>query len=406
MPVELRETLHRAAAVPAEPVDLDRLLARGRRRRRTRQLTVTTGAFALVGAMVATGVLVAPDQAPPPVETPARLTGLPPGWSELPPPPEARWGAATAWTGEQLIVWGGAAQDYSGQLRADGFVFDGSGWSELAPGPLPARVRPATAWTGEELLVWGGTTSSGEPFGDGAAYAPGTGRWRSLPAAPIDARVPLSVWTGRELIVWGTTERRPGEFRDGAVYDPATDGWRPIADGPIDLTDATAVWTGTEMIVFGAELDGGNVSATETAIGAAYDPETDTWRLLPDSPLSPQASTASWTGTELIAWDYLLGAAAYDPARDAWRTLPAVPLAAAECWPASVPVDGAVFGEYCGQMVIYDTRGGSWRGVSGAASAGGGQDSAWFTAVPADPVVLLLGRDASGPVLRAYRYQR
>ena len=49
------------------------------------------------------------------------------------------------------------------------------------------------------------------------------------------------------------------------------------------------------MIVFGAALHGGNVPETETAIGAAYDPSTDRWRRLPDSPLSPQASTAAWT---------------------------------------------------------------------------------------------------------------
>lgn len=414
MPTDLREVLHEAAAVPGDPLDLERVLVRGRRHRNRRRVGAVAGAFALVAA-VAAGVLVIPgtatDQPRPAGSSPVRFDALPAGWTELPAPPQARHDAATAWTGERLLVWGGTASAESSGARADGFGFDSrtGRWEELAPSPLGPRIGPAAAWTGDELLVWGGGSPAGtRRYADGAGYDPERDAWRELPPAPISGRAPLSVWTGRELIVWGTSQRGNDIPIDGAAYDPATDRWRTIAEGPIALTDATAVWTGQEMVVFGAVLDSYNRADTDSAVGAAYDPATDRWRQLPDSGLSPQASTAAWNGEELIAWDYRLAAAAYDPAADSWRPLPDVPGRTAECWPASAPVGGEVFGEYCGAMVVYDRQAGRWRDVPRAEFAGWGRDPAargwWFTLVPADPVVVLLGRVGDDAVAAfAYR---
>jgi N-acetylneuraminic acid mutarotase len=314
-----------------------------------------------------------------------------------------------------LIVWGGYV--YSGfsdeTVKGDGFKFDprSNTWEPIAASPLQGRSVPATVWTGRELLIWGGSQDPDHQsfFEDGAAYDPRTDSWRVLPRAPISARAGLSVWTGRELIVWGTAVRadlpwRAGVAdsppRDGAAYDPETDSWRPISDAPVEMSDATAVWTGREMIVFGAALDGNNRSETETAIGAAYDPATDGWRKLPDSNLSPNASTAAWNGAEMIAWDYLHNTAAYDPRTDSWRNLPSVPLDDYECHPRSVPLGDRVFGNYCGLTALYEPSKDRWRDVSRRGFAGWG-----FSLVGADPVVLLLGRnvDTQKEIFVAFR---
>ncbi len=92
-------------------------------------------------------------------------TSLPVGWSELPPPPEVRTGTATGWTGSQMLVWGG--YEYTGYgdeaSQNDGFVYDASSrtWSPIAAGPLDGRSDPAFAWTGDELLIWGGRFEGG-----------------------------------------------------------------------------------------------------------------------------------------------------------------------------------------------------------------------------------------------------
>jgi hypothetical protein len=300
--------------------------------------------------------------APAPVDLAALL---PVGWSQLPAPSEVRSEAVTAWTGSELIVWGGYVFDGSGNKtpRDGGFAFDAasSTWTELPASPLDARAAAGSVWTGSELVVWGGWDGGTGVFGDGATYDPVTRTWRTLPAAPIEAKAPLAVWTGREMVVWGTAVRFPSAPMDGAAYDPASGSWRRIADAPIRLTDATAVWSGEEMIVFGAALDGNNHAETETAVGAAYDPETDTWRELPASDLSPQAHTTAWPGAgEMVAWDYEHASAAYDPASDAWRTLGRVPLEFSECYPQSVAIEGYVFGNFCGQLALYSVNEDAW----------------------------------------------
>jgi hypothetical protein len=325
-------------------------------------------AFAVFGAAVVFAWnVVTPERAPRPQPRPAvdLASELPVGWSELPPPPEVRSGAATAWTGSELLIWGG--YEYVGSNEdpdAGGFAFDAASrrWERLPAPPLDGRSDPAYAWTGRELVIWGGWDGGfRDPpyFDDGAAYDPVARTWRILPAAPLAARAPFAVWTGAELIVWGSTDRFD-RMRDGAAYDPASDTWRRIADAPTDVTDGSAVWSGEEMIVFGAALDGNNRADTLTAIGIAYDPVSDTWRELPPSGLSPQAMTASWLGDELIAWDYEHASAAYDPGTDGWRPLPAVPLKFSECRPVSVATTRAVFGEFCGETIVFSRGESRW----------------------------------------------
>ena len=310
---------------------------------------------------------VAPRR-PRPVPAVDLAAELPAGWSELPAPPEVRSDAATAWTGSELLVWGG--YEYVGgdeDPGADGFMFDAAArrWKAMPPSPLEGRSGSAFAWTGGELLIWGGWDGGfRDPpyFNDGAAYDPIARTWRMLPAAPIEARTAFSVWTGEELIVWGSTERA-ARRRDGAAYDPVTNTWRTIADGPTDITDGSAVWTGDEMIVFGAALDGNNHADTPTAIGIAYDPAADSWRQLPPSDLSPQAMTAVWLDDELIAWDYDQASAAYDPIDDVWRPLERVPLAFSECLPVSVATSRTMFGEFCGKTVAFSMDENAWHRI-------------------------------------------
>ncbi|MDP9327967.1 MAG: hypothetical protein M3P10_07150 [Actinomycetota bacterium] len=324
-----------------------------------------------------------PSGPPPAVD----LSTLPEGWTELAAPPEIRTGAAQVWTGSELLVWGGTPSTGSERPENDGIAYVAAtdSWEEIPPAPIAARSYAASAWTGTELLVWGGwdgSWSGNEPgtLGDGAAYDPATHRWRELPPAPIDARVPLFAWTGDELIVWGTSFRTDDRPLDGAAYEPASDSWRSIADGPIELTDATGAWTGSEMIVFGAALHGGNFPETPTAIGAAYDPSADTWRELPASDIDPNANTANWLAGRLIAWDYSEHTSAYSPDPDTWTSLAGPPVDACEDTPQGVSADGFIFGELCAEQIIIRPGEDRWHNVTrrdlpftpgGFAAAGG-----------------------------------
>jgi hypothetical protein len=335
-----------------------------------------------------------PNGAPSVSLTGVDLSSIPEGWTELPPPPEIRTGAAQAWTGSQLLIWGGWSGWSDEQPpERDGIAFDVSSntWGAIPPAPIPGRSFPASGWTGTELLVWGGWDGSysGEEPGtlsDGAAYDPATQQWRLLPPSGLTPRAPLSVWTGEELIVWGTSLRTKNRPLDGAAYDPASDSWRTIPEGPIELTDAVGVWTGTEMIVFGAALHGGNFPETPTAIGAAYDPARDTWRQLPESDIDPNANTASWLDDRLIAWDYSEHTSAYSPDAEAWTSLTGPPVDACEDVPTSVTAEGFVFGELCGELVVMLPGEDGWHNVTR-------RDLQFWPAAfaPVDDLVFVLG---------------
>lgn len=268
------------------------------------------------------------------------------------------------WTGTELVYWGGESE-YGDQVHDDGAAFNPATgiWRTLAASPLSPRSGAAAVWTGEEVLIWGGGQDAA---GDGAAYDPAADEWRTIRDSPLGPRIPVgAVWTGTEMLVWGSASRA-AEAVDGAAYDPASDTWRDLPPAPFPLNEASVAWTGEELIAFGALLDGNNWSETEHARGAAFDPATGAWRVLPPYPFSPQASTAVWTGSELVVWDYELRTAAYDPALDEWRPLPDLPLDFSECYPSGAVGEGVVFAWHCGRAALLDLANDSWQLVRGA----------------------------------------
>lgn len=292
------------------------------------------------------------------------------GWTELPAPPQVREEAANAWTGQELVWWGGHEQTSDAPPLADGFIFDPStmAWSSMPAAPI-ARSGASAVWTGSEVLFWGGWDSvSGGLAADGAAFDPATLRWRAIPAAPLEPRAPAAVvWTGSEMIVWGggPGSDRSQTFTDGAAYDPIDDTWHPISRAPIGLNLASGVWTGTEMIVFGSNLNGGNIADTVTSVGETYDPATDTWLSIAPSSLSPQATSAVWVGDRMLAWDYDLHAQAYSPQIDSWSDPETMPMEPSECYPDSAVVGGVVFAWFCGEAATWDPGSGDWQRVRG-----------------------------------------
>lgn len=129
---------------------------------------------------------------------------------------------------------------------------DERAWDQLADQPEASPDGAVVAWTGEELLVWGGAADRPRPGGH--AYAPATGHWRPIPPAPItpSGRRPTATWTGSELYVWGSRVV-DGSYRVPAIalYDPAEDRWEappqpPTGTGP----HGPMIWTGSSLFTW------------------------------------------------------------------------------------------------------------------------------------------------------------
>lgn len=162
------------------------------------------------------------------------------------------------------------------------------------------------------------------------------GHWSELPAAPIDGRTGASVvWTGTELLAWGglSVAGPAVAHADGAAYNPQTGEWRMLPAAPLSPRSNQAfAWDGTEMLVWGGY--DGRPAATDGVAddGAAYDPTSNRWRPLPPAPLSARAGAlAVWTGTTMVVLGgYADGSgqpprdgAAYNPATDRWTPISA-----------------------------------------------------------------------------------
>lgn len=282
--------------------------------------------------------------------------------------PQGRTRHTAAWTGAEMIVWGG--QTASGQLTSTGGRYDPTSdqWVSTPDSSAPLARRDHTAvWTGAEMIVWGGELESREVANTGGRYRPGAPAWTATVNAPASdvpspRRDHTALWTGTEMIVWGGRDELQF-LSTGARYRPADDTWSPVsaANAPQARIRHTAVWTGEEMIVWGGELEGGQLTNT----GARYRPSTNTWASLPASgaPLARRDHAAVWTGTEMIIWGGEIQGgqlthtgARYDPLTNTWT--PVSPLPA----PAARTAHTAVWTGY--EMIV-------WGGTDGVVGSTG-----------------------------------
>ncbi len=289
------------------------------------------------------------------------LGSIPIGWTELPTAPATLPGAADLWTGSELLVWGGSharSQDYT--PSAEGFSFDpvARAWTSVPPAPLPGSDALA-AWTGTEAIFVG--VGDDPATLQGEAFDPETRTWRVLPPSPLTPRTgAVVVWTGSEVIVWGGGDRGDPSNQNGAAYDPTADSWRRIAEAPLGLNQADGFWTGTRMIVFGSLLDERNVADTRHAVGASYDPASDSWEEIAPSQLSSQASAAVWVDRRMVAFDYGWRSDAYDPATDSWTPLGDLAFTSGECYPDGAVLAGKVFAFGCGEAASLSPGDRTW----------------------------------------------
>jgi hypothetical protein len=171
-----------------------------------------------------------------------------------------RRGQTAVWTGDAVLLWGGA--DGDGNLLAEGWRYDPSrdAWWPLAskgcPGP---RVGHSAVWTGEEMLLFGGVGAQGERLAAPAAYVPREDRWRAVSAlgAPSPRVGHTAVWTARGMVLWGGHDGVRA-LSDGALHDPWSDRWIALHGCPPREArqDARAVWTGAEVLVVGGTAEG------------------------------------------------------------------------------------------------------------------------------------------------------
>lgn len=232
-----------------------------------------------------------------------------------------------------LYVWCATIDDDPTFWRLDPDRFEASRWSPALNGEewriypnrtLTSTTDPTMVWSGEELLFFCGHGET-EECSWGWGLDPQADRFHRIPQSPNPGRYgQVSVWTGSDMIV----VRGGG----GTAYDPFTREWTPIALSERSVSSHPgAVWTGDEVLLYGSAAD-------PSASGVAYDPRLDAWRDLSSSPLGPsEDQVVAWGDGEMFVFggwsspgtsrggEARQDGAAYEPTSDTWRLLPPLP---------------------------------------------------------------------------------
>jgi uncharacterized protein (TIGR02145 family) len=270
-------------------------------------------------------------------------------WKSLPYPDNfiARDWAATAWTGDEVLYWGGSgggseAQNAKAEGRdmpGNGFYFT-DGWKinpktgefkKMPPSGLPIQIEGyRSVWTGRYLFVWGNTVGT---YGVHKLYDNQTNTWKAVSAtnAPHGNRMLTSlIWTGEEVFTWGGDTYEGNKYMsDGYFYNPTTNKWRKAATSILSPRQVVSiVWTGKEIVIWG----GWGKSATNQLIylndGATYNPVTNQWKRIADNPFHKgQSDKVIWTGKECLFLTTIsenidvkgLFSFAYNPTTNEWR---------------------------------------------------------------------------------------
>ena len=217
------------------------------------------------------------------------------------------------------------------------------GWSPTTRPPLGPRYGSTAVWTGREVIVVGGRADDPCPpnadcaippegaLADGAAYDPGTNQWRPIAPAPIRIDGAFGAVAGGTLFLLVPSRGAAGPEFLG--YDIAADTWsRLAAPAGLDVF-AGLVPLGTGVVAVPGTDELGLVADQR------FDVDTGTWIPLPDDPLGPsfdRSMVAIDDGLVLFAAELvpqpgsaepsLTQAATLDAGQEMWSGLPESPV--------------------------------------------------------------------------------
>ena len=256
----------------------------------------------------------------------------------------------------------------------------------IEPPPLGPRGDIATAFTGTELVAWGGdleASNMGLPgpdrtYADGAAYNLATRRWRPMSTGPLPTTTSTRVAaaTAAGVVVasdravarwnpasdtWTAFDQAPTAVRDlttagvdlvlsfsaQASLNPSTGRWSTWPTPPVALQDTTTAWTGTELIAVGR--------GSESLAALAFNPATRRWIQLPaPTGLDANAFRIAWDGSRVIGVDYAMASATYTPGATAWIAGSEVPARFFEHWPQLAAADPGVVTTMARALIVGD----------------------------------------------------
>jgi hypothetical protein len=237
-------------------------------------------------------------------------------WTDWPdwPLPDPLYGAATVWTGHELVVVGTACnaapppRDDEGEYIPDcspgtvvaaGFDPATAKWRILPPAPIPSTSNPgytAVGWSGTLAVFSVGVAPDEQLLG----LDPTTATWSQLPPRPVPSSHMGCQLDDGVLAVGDLTGTDPLTIQASVLLDRT---WRPLPTltTPPTFSGVTMICGGTNVFaVFGDWTRAWQWDRTADAwIEMAGAPQDLTAFLAPNPPPAPVVHIG-WTGTRFV----------------------------------------------------------------------------------------------------------
>ena len=256
------------------------------------------------------------------------------------------------------------------------------------------RNTTRTLLAATTLVLVAGCAS--HPSAPGAVERGSTARWQQLPGSPLTPRAgAVTAWTGTEAVFLGGDPSAPcppnascvagaRDTRDGAAFNPDTRTWRATATAPEPIATYS-----THAVLAGRIYLWGQRHLL------SYDPATDTWYASASVAADARTSALAVLGRRVVAVRSERGPTSaspdveYDPANDSWSPLPPDPLGAASDRAATATPRGLVLtghalvadpgaaGPSVVRTAVLDATTMTWRRLPDSDELGGGAGFTW-----------------------------
>lgn len=258
-------------------------------------------------------------------------------WSPVANYPLVTSGTAAATdplTGKVYSVGGQIQQTYDAPPTALSYVYTPStgSWTRL-PDMGFTRQLPQAAFLNGKLYVTGGRSTNGTGA-DLEVYDPGLNRWSfgaSIPKPYLGAGT--ATVNGKMYVVGGCTDSTGCGTTDVQVYNPATDSWTTAASYPIPVSRLSCGGIGALLYCAGGVQQPTNGALQSYTAAYRYDPRANAWSRIADLPIDLWGSAYSASNGRLVISDGVTANGnvvtnqgfVYDPGTNTWTPLPNSP---------------------------------------------------------------------------------
>ena len=255
-------------------------------------------------------------------------------WTELTPPPFARYEGPSVVKDGKIYVFGGFGPGYS--IMPQLTVYDPAldTWTQLADIPIAVTHIRLALVNNNEVWVAGGRLWNDDQVNDIQVYNIATNSWSAGPSLPEPRGAGVLALVNNEMHYISGFGPKPAvvDFDDHWALDMNNQeaGWQTRAPLPFTRHHSGTGVIGNKIYVVGGQIDHDN-TARDNAYVHSYDPITDTWTQetsLPASNSHIEPSTFAYGGKVIMVGGEIIREKIYeyDPVTKIWTQVLTLPV--------------------------------------------------------------------------------